>query len=170
MQKNLPVPEARQCAKCGEPAMMPVERKMEIYNSVYRYKCENCQHEVELVPTGSIGVQISLGLALAFVIWGIFYFDRYNTALDWVWFAVVASVLPAMALFQLWKHRRYPPVEPGNAALSLEVSETSAITKKPVLWVESLGLLAGLLVPILFIAAFLGIAAAIGLVNFTYFR
>ena len=162
--------EKRICSKCGQPAMMLVERKMEIYNSVYVYRCASCQNEVELVPQGSIGAQFSLGMVFAVVIWGIFYFDRYNTVTDWVIFAVVVSVMPGMALFQLWKHRRYQAVESPESVASLEVSETAAITKKPVMWVEGLGILAGMLAPILFIAAFLGIAAIIGFINFTFFQ
>ncbi len=160
----------RKCAKCGKPEMSPVERKMEIYNSVYIFKCENCRHEVELEPSASIGSKISLGLVLAFVVWGIFYFDQYNTATDWVIFAVVVSFLPGLALYQLWKREKYPVVEGGENVEPLELSPTQAITKKPVLWLEGLGMLGGLLAPLLFIIAFLGVAAIIGFINFSFFQ
>ncbi len=165
------MPQMRKCAKCGEPTLEPVERKMEIYNSVYSYKCTNCQHEVELVPPGSLGVQTTIGLLFAVAIWFLFMDDHgsWPGPVQIVVLAGVVSVLPLMTIFQLRKHRQYPLVERDAKPKHLDVEETANITKKPVMWIESLGFLGGVLAPILLIIVVLVVAALIGYINFTFF-
>lgn len=164
------MPTLRKCAKCGEPAMEPVARKMDFYNSVYHYKCSKCEHEVELVPLASIGVQITIGLLVAIVVWFIFFTkNSSHDLLNLILFFAVMSIVPGMALYQLWKHYSYGVVDYSKTRTHMDVDETKNITKSPVVWVEKFGFLGGLLAPIALIVVVLGTAAVIGFINFTYF-
>lgn len=66
------MPSIRECSKCSEPTLNPIERKLGIYNSTLDYKCTNCGEETELVPLGSLGVQMCIYLLVALIVWFIF--------------------------------------------------------------------------------------------------
>ena len=172
------MPATRKCAQCGEPTLEPQKRKMEIYNSVYAYKCSNCQHEVELEPYGSMGFQITMGLLFAPIIWFMFMDDHGNwPSLDNLPSVVEAIILlaivlffPILTFFEMRKHARYPLVDASAARDHFEMAPTKAITKKPVMWIETFGILGGMLAPIFMIIVVLGIAALLGYINFTFFN
>ncbi len=171
------MPATRKCAQCGEPTLKPIERKMEIYNSVYAYKCSNCQHEVELEPYGSLGFQVTLGFLFAPVVWFLFMDDHGDwpswsnmpTLIEAGILLIIVLFFPVLTLLEMRKHARYRLVDRNEVREHMEVSPTPHIGKKPILWIEKLGFFGGLLAPIIIIVVVLGIATIIGFINFVYF-
>ncbi len=166
------MPNTRLCPNCKTPTMMPISRRLQIYNSVICYKCSKCEKDVELIPLASIGVLLVVGL-LALGFWGMILFSGPGQpgTISLIIFASASLSLFGTTAAQALKHRRYP-VSRNNASppISLEISSGSHVAKRAILWVEKLGFVAGMLAPIIFIALILGIAAIIGYINFTYFE
>jgi len=163
------MPTLRKCSQCGEPNMAPFARKMEPYNSVYHYKCSNCQHEVELVPPASSGMQLSIGLMVAAAVWFIFFGDNMPKLSSLAIYLVVMGIVPGMALYNLWKQYSYGIVDNNMSPAEMEVDDTKKIPKSPIVWVEKRGLLGGFLVPVVLVIVVLGAAAILGYINYTYF-
>lgn len=149
--------------------MAPFARKMEPYNSVYHYKCSNCQHEVELVPPASSGMQLSIGLMVAAAVWFIFFGDNMPKLSSLAIYLVVMGIVPGMALYNLWKQYSYGIVDNNMSPAEMEVDDTKKIPKSPIVWVEKRGLLGGFLVPVVLVIVVLGAAAILGYINYTYF-
>lgn len=172
------MPATRKCARCGEPTLEPQERKMEIYNSVYAYKCSNCQHEVELRPYGSFGFQITLGLLFVPVVWFLFMdehgdlpsWNNMPTLVEGLILLAIGSFFPVLMIFEMRKHAKYPLVDRDTPRPHLDMAPTRAITKTPVMFIEGLGFIGGLLMPILIIIVVMGLAGLVGFINFTYFN
>ena len=161
----------RQCTNCNKPSMMPVSRKMQIYNSVLNYECPECHTKLELVPMASIGIQFMVGL-LAIGVWGAILFSgsMMPGTITFAIFGIAVLTLLAMTITNILKHRRNPVCADLETPLVQEVEASAHIAKRPILWMEKFGFLAGLIMPILLIAMVLGISAAIGYINFTYFN
>jgi len=143
---------------------------MQVYNSVIRYKCDNCSAEVDITPAASIGVLTMVGV-LAFSFWGWITFGRGGevsiTSLSL--FAAAVIIFSLIAFAPLAKHFRNPLVKAGARNCPPLDAGGDHIAKRPILWVERLGYFAGLLVPVVVILGVLGVAALIGYINFTYF-
>jgi len=172
------MPATRKCAQCGEPTLEPQECKMEIYNSVYAYKCSNCQHEVELEPYGSLGFQITLGLLFVPVVWFLFMDDHGDwpswsnmpTLIETLILLAIVLFFPMLTFFEMRKHARYPLVDSDGPREHFDLAPSKAITKAPVMWIEKFGILGGMLAPILIIIVVLGLAVLLGYINFTFFN
>ena len=163
------MPMLRKCTQCGEPTLAPIARKMEPYNSVYHYKCSNCQHEVKLTPPASSGMQLSVGLMAAAAVWIIFFGDNMPKLSSLAIYLVAMGVVPVMALYKLWKHFSYRVVDSSAGPAKMEVDDTKKIPKSPIVWVEKRGLLGGFLMPVLLVMVVLGTAALLGYINYTFF-
>ncbi len=163
--------EIRQCGNCGHPTLIPTQRKMQIYNSVFRYKCGNCDNEVELVPTASTGAFACAG-ALVLAFWGyILFFHGSSTtgAVAITLYGMAVLLLIVMVGCALIKHIRNPIVQTADGEREVPLINERHIGLRPILWLEKLGFFAGLMAPIVIGALVLGAATAIGYVNFTYF-
>ncbi|TLP67088.1 hypothetical protein FEE96_07000 [Parasedimentitalea maritima] len=163
--------EIRKCANCEAPEMMPVSREMQIYHSVYRYKCQSCGEDLEMVPLAGVGIEMTVG-ALALGFWGMILFHGAGSP-GWLALGLLsgASLLYAFLAFsKLVTYWRYPVVASATVAAELTHLPTKHIGDRLMAGLEKLGFLAGLLAPLLFIGVILGIAFLIGYVNFTYFE
>lgn len=163
------MPTPRKCSKCSEPTLMVVSRKMELYNSVYKFECSNCGEKVDIVPQGSIAMQFTVSALFAGFVWFVFMEGGQNGWIDYIAYSMVVLALPIMSAMQLQTHYDNPVVDKQAKKVHLTMEKSASLTQKPVTFVENLGFLAGLLAPLLVIAVVLGIAAAIGYVNFTFF-
>ena len=163
------MPSIRKCGKCSEPTLNPIERKLGIYNSTISYKCTNCGDEIELVPLGSLGVQMCIYLLLALIVWFIFIGNNASTN-SVIIFVLLMSIMPVTVLFGISKHLKGPKIANGEN-VNIDVGGAKGnIFKKPINWVERKNFVVGLLSPLIFIGLILGIAAIIGYINFTFFQ
>ncbi len=164
------MPKIRRCAQCQEPKLMPISRKMQIYNSIIHYKCANCAAEVDITPMASIGVATMVGM-LAFGFWGWIAF-KGSGALDILNLSLYGAVGIAFIFFTLEpfiKHVRNPLLNEGEE-VQISVDPANAhIAKEPILWIENFSYFSGLLAPLIIVLCVLAGAALIGYVNFTYF-
>ncbi len=165
-----PALKVRQCAECKEASMVPVSRTMQIYNSVVHYKCSKCATEVDITPMGSIGVTVTVGL-MALGFWGYVLFSDFNSpgSVAVTIFALAIAALAWITLMPLIMHLHYPISRLREAPRTPKLDTRGHIGAKLILLIEGFGLIGGLLAPIVFAVTFLGIAALIGYINFTYF-
>jgi hypothetical protein len=164
------MPHLRKCARCGNPSLKPVSRKLQIYNSVVHYKCSECEAEVDLTPVASIGVVTMVG-ALAIAFWGFILFTDAVPP-GWIALSLFGLAIVALGFVTLGPalaHRRNPVVKSDSRAELPVDNKDSHIARRPIIWIERFGFLAGLLAPLLLIFSVLAIATLIGYVNFTYF-
>lgn len=155
--------QLRKCSKCGESTLVPLTHEMQPFNSSYGYKCENCEHEVDLVPMGSIGSQMGISLVLVVLI-AIFVFV-YNDYPEWdtyLYLFGAAAIFLSPSLFDLRKHWQNPQVGNGREVEEPELAPSTNINKSQVRYVESKGFWGGLMAPFLLFATVLGVAAIIG--------
>lgn len=164
------MPEVRKCKACGAPSLTPVSRKLEIYNSVIRHECSACGAQVDITPPASIGVITTVSV-LALAILGFLVFSG-PVPPGWIglsFFALAILGVAYVTIVPAWVHVQNPIVEDETVAEPpLENSDHHA-AKGVILWVERLGVLGGMLAPLLLIVVVLGVATLIGYVNFTYF-
>lgn len=167
------MPKIRKCSKCGEAKLRPVSRNLQIYNSVIQHVCEGCGGKVEITPPASIGLLITVGLlALGFwyaiMFWGNSHFDIYTVLMFGV--AVVAFAFVTLPpIIKLIKNPEILETSAEDDELPINKG-AQHFAKRPILWLERLGMIAGLLAPLIFVAIILGVAALIGYINFTYFE
>lgn len=165
--------EIRKCAKCGEVALHATEKKMAIYNSEITYQCDHCAAEIKLVPSGSIGVQLTLAI-LASVLIGYFWFSGPNNTsgiTSYLVFGLLVLIAVGLPLSELKKHYDNPKQNDDSnlGSRTPELNLSTSPLKRIFAFVENLGFLTGLIAPIILIAAILGVATLIGYVNFTFF-
>lgn len=160
----------RTCATCKTPTMMLETREMEIYNSVYKYRCENCGEVVRLLPVASIGIRITVG-GLALTFWWLMLSHGSGSpgtlAKVTMGIALVAYVwfwLPEIVKYRLC------PADSNSEEMRLEANAPDSGWGRIIRKLEVFGLLGGLLAPILLIAGILGLAALVGYINFTFFE
>ncbi len=171
------MPYLRKCANCGEPAMEPVEHKMELYNSICTYKCSNCGHEIELTPVASYGAMTTLGFFGALFVWFIFMDDHGDwpgpnnmpTIFQGLILLAIISFFPVQALLEKRKHTRYPIIESKDQPPPLAIEKTGHVGQRLILFIEKTGFIGSMLAPIIIATLILGTAAIIGFINFTYF-
>lgn len=169
------VNEIRKCGKCAESALKPVIRHMQIYNSVTTFECEHCGNKVEIIPLASTGMLGTVGL-LVMAFWGVVLFrdGTHIGMLGTSLFTLAGLALLATLVSNLRPHVKNPIDGKGRLAddaqpdIMLNEAE-SHIAKSPLTWLENMGLIAGLVAPLLVIGLVLGLAAMIGYISFTYF-
>lgn len=167
------MPKIRKCMQCGEDRLYPVSRSLQIYNSVIQHECEGCGEKVSVTPAASIGILITVGL-LALAFWYFILFGR-NSFYDLytiIAFGVAVAAFLFVTIPPILVHVMNPIAKGINTEEpNIEItSGEKHIAKRPILWLERLGMIAGMLTPLIFIAIFLGIAALIGYVNYTFFE
>lgn len=167
------MPKIRKCMQCGEDELRPVTRSLQIYNSVIRHECRNCGEKVSVTPTASIGILITVGL-LALGFWYFILFGRNNfyDLYTVIAFGVAVAAFLFVTIPPILVHVMNPIARTQKLEeLNIELTNGEQhIAKRPILWLERLGMVAGLLTPLIFIAVFLGAAALIGYVNYTFFE
>lgn len=165
------MPEIRRCAQCEQSTLMPASRKMQVFNSVIRYKCDNCDAEIDITPLASIGVVTMVGI-LALGFWGLILFRGSGVpgmlALGLYGAAVVALVL--VTGLPIIKHLQNPAIKSAVQSQMSVTSTDAHIFKGPIIWIEKFGYVAGLFAPLVIVLCVLGGAALIGYVRFTYFQ
>jgi hypothetical protein len=164
--------EARKCTCSEQAQLLPIERKLERYNSVICYECDSCAKKVEITPLGSIGVLITVAtLAIGIIAYLQLSGVGQPDFIDYMIVLFCIICIAGVTVPQLLKHNRYP-LMPSKDAIGLPLEENSSrhILAKPISFIEGFGFLLGLIAPIIFIACFLGLAALIGYINFTYFQ
>lgn len=161
--------EVRKCGKCACPTLMPLKRHMQIYNSVTTYKCENCGNQVEIIPLASTGMLGTIGL-LVMAFWGVILFrDGSHTGmLGSILYALAGLALLATLVSNIRPHVKNPIADKGPLPDVAPNKAESHIAKSPLIWLENMGLIAGLVAPLIVIGLVLGLATLIGYVSFTY--
>lgn len=163
--------KTRICAQCNKPEMVPVSRVMKTYNSVYSYRCRNCDETLEMVPPASIGVGLMVG-ALALAFWGfvLHWGAGSPSTLALVIWAGAGLAVAAIWVPEILKYWLYPegPEQPDSEEIAL--ADDTAFSQRVVSPLERLGFVAGLFAPVVIIAGILGIATLIGYVNYTFFE
>ncbi|MEP2717027.1 hypothetical protein [Pseudophaeobacter sp.] len=158
------------CATCKTPTMAFRERKMGVYSSIYCYSCNSCDSAVQLKPKASIGVDITVGgLALGF--WWIIL-NHGSGSPSTIELAIMGIALLAYAW--LWvpeaaKHWLYPAEENSDDVTDVSLPQEKGFNRA-VGRFEVVGLLGGLLAPIVLIVAVLGVATIIGYINYSFFE
>lgn len=149
---------------------MPVKRHMQIYNSVTTYKCEHCGNEVEIIPLASTGVLVTIG-TLVMIFWGVILFGgRSDTGMIGIALYALAGLgLLFTILSNLLPHWNSPIADSGEVPDIAPDCSENHFAKSPLIWLESRGFIAGLVVPLVVIGLVLAVATLIGYVSFTYF-
>ncbi len=164
------MPHIRKCHECGNSTLVPVSRQMSAFSTSVRYKCDECDFEIDITPTGSIGVLTTVCL-LVLGFWGMILF-RNSHNYDLITISVYAIAVLAFGFVTIvpaLSHLFYPKVK-SEPKVDLETANADKhIGKGAIIWIEGMGFLAGLLAPLLLIAIVLFIAFLIGYVNYTYF-
>ncbi len=160
----------RICPECTTPSMDLRSRDMKIYNTELRYQCTTCGEEATLVPLSSIGVNTTVGF-LALAIWGtILFWDIAGPGIIGLSiFAIAVLAWAGIAFSQFAAHYRYPLSETEERGDIPAPSENDHAAQGLIVWIESLGVVAGFFAPVFLIAVVLGAATLIGYINFTYF-
>lgn len=165
------MPEIRKCAQCQHPSLMPLSRKMQVFNSVIHYKCGNCGTEVDITPLGSIGTTTMVGI-MALGFWGtiLFWGSTSPGMLAMALFGGAAVAFAALVIAPpVIVHLQYPAIkDSGHTPLQIGINEKH-IFKAPIIWIEKFGFLAGLIAPVFLVLCVLGAATLIGFINYTYF-
>lgn len=165
------MPEIRRCAQCNQSSLMPVSRKMQVYNSIIHYKCNNCDAELDITPLASIGVVTMVGI-LALGFWGLIL-SRGSGAPGTLVLGLYGAAVVALLLvtgLPIIKHLQNPVMKNGMQSQMSVTSTDAHIFKEPIIWIEKFGYVAGLFAPLVIVLCVLGGAALIGYVRFTYFQ
>jgi hypothetical protein len=163
----------RKCTCTEEARLMPESRELEIYNSVISYQCDTCAKEVKITPLGSIGTLITVGLLAIGII---AYMQLSGVGKPTIWdYAIVGFsivCLAAITVPPLLTHQRFPVIPSDISVDELPTDDDSSkhMFAKIIVAIEGLGFLFGMLAPILFIAAVLGVATLIGYANYLWFQ
>lgn len=161
----------RKCQFCGEPTLAPKAKTMSATNSTTRYECTNCAFKVDLIPSGSLGVQLTVFSVVAMFLWFIFFTGPGpNSLLSVVAFWAAMAILPAMSVSGLWKNYKNPEIQGSHRKEIDDPKADKHILKRPIEWIERRHTLVGLMAPLVLIAGILGLAAIVGFINFTYFE
>lgn len=161
----------RKCQNCGEPTLAPKVKTMSATNSTTRYECSNCAYKVDLIPPGSLGVQLTVYFIISVFLWFIFFTGPGpNSLFSVIIFWAVMAILPAISVSELWKNHCNPEVQDSSRKDIDDHKANKHLLKGPIDWIERRNTLVGLMAPILLIAVVLGLAALVGFINFTYFE
>lgn len=165
--------KVRKCSNCGETKLHPVSRTLQIYNSVISYECESCGNKVDITPFASIGILMTVGLlVLGFWYYILFggnsYYDNYTL----VMFGLAVLAFAFVTVPPILLHILNPAVANSTTnqdEVAIEGNKKH-IARRPIIWLERLGMIGGLLAPLILIGLVLGVAALIGYINFTFFE
>lgn len=163
--------KTRICGSCKKPTLIPVSRKREPYNTVVGYLCQNCGRKIDIVPAFSVGS----GLAIAWAVLGFWYFvffhnSVYNSTLSISLYAGAVVTVVLVWGPECLRHWMNPVAKGGDAVeVKLEKEGRGSVTSA-LIWCERFGFLGGLIAPVVFASVFLGVAAILGLINYTYFQ
>ncbi|CUH89908.1 hypothetical protein PH5382_03863 [Phaeobacter sp. CECT 5382] len=163
--------KTRICGSCKKPTLIPVSRKREPYNTVVGYLCQNCGRKIDIVPAFSVGS----GLAIAWAVLGFWYFvffhnSVYNSTLSISLYAGAVVTVVLVWGPECLRHWMNPVAKGGDAVeVKLEKEGRGSVTSA-LIWCERFGFFGGLIAPVVFASVFLGAAAILGLINYTYFQ
>ncbi|WP_143521460.1 hypothetical protein [Pseudovibrio sp. Tun.PSC04-5.I4] len=149
--------------------MKPIARHMQIYNSAYTYQCEICSNQVEVIPLASIGQLITVGL-LVLTFWAVILFREgaQPGLVGPIIFATAGLALLFTIASHLSPHWRNKIVNDAETPNFADIKQDQIAIKSPIIWLENLGLLAGLIAPIVVIFLVLGLATLVGYVTYTF--
>lgn len=168
--------DTRRCRECGDGNMAAYSRQVDFLSIKSVYTCPNCKHEVMLNSGGAMGVYLAVALLatgmLSFIFWG--SRDGYNGVVS----------LKTLAMFTLFaspvwwaaiKTCQYPVT--GIRTVTQEektdaLAESVAVEplQKGITFMDRLSSLKAFVGVLIIVALFLGAAALIGWVNFTFFN
>lgn len=162
--------KTRKCSQCGENSLELTESSFSIYGYDEKFHCSNCDFKTEITPAGGQGHSFAMYVLFMLVLYFMFlggFDDRPWDTSDYVifWFFALAGFW--LTLSNYANHQANPVVnhELGGDAQDPVMSKTSFIHR----FFSQASFLPGFLFPIIIIALVLGIATAIGMVNYYYF-
>lgn len=175
--KEPTIVKTRPCNACGDKAMMPDSRTFTGMETTIIYKCPACEHTVEIKSLSQAGLMSALGAVILSVITFIMVEDPMawdvSDTLWYLFFLALILLVPVSILLPHWAH----PVtgEQETTLANVDFNDEGFIedfkdpVQRSIIKLEKHGFWRGFLTPIIFIVLFLGAAAIIGYINFTYF-
>ena len=175
-QQDLPA-EKRRCPKCGNTEMAATTRNEFITDS-YTFVCPNCQHKVGIEQPGVVGLYSGASL-IFFLIWlFLFLEDDLRSIHDYYAYVVWLLLIWGLPASMAWRSIRHPVTFIAHPMEKSQVlRDRAADTSNPLLrasrtsniFLSNTSFLGGLLLLLGAIAAFLGVAMVIGLINHYFF-
>jgi hypothetical protein len=138
------------------------------------FRCPNCENEVTLNAGGTMGVYFAVGLLgtfiLSFILWG----SRGGYDLAASAKTLILLVLFTLPVWWAWFKARQYPVTGVRAITEEEKAVLSTVAEAEPLqrglaFLDKLSPYKTFLIVLICVAVFLGAAALIGWINFTYF-
>lgn len=162
--------KTRKCSQCGENTLELTGSSFNIWGYEERFLCSNCGFDTEITPAGgqghSFGLYVVFMLVLYFMFLGGFDHKPWDTSGHVIfWVAAVAGIW--LTLTSRANHTANPIVEheQGDNPQDPVIDKASFIYR----FFASANFVTGFFFPIIIIALVLGIATAIGMINFYYF-
>ena len=157
--------------------MLPNSRSFTGIETTITYTCPACEATVEIQSLGQAGLKLAVGLILAVVVtfialdspgsWAVSDYFLYSA------FMLVVLYLPASILIPHLTHRVTGERDIPTTGLDFNTGDVDQAIQDPVqqgiIRFEKFSFLGGFLAPLFFIAAVLGAATLIGMINFYYF-
>jgi len=171
------VVKTRKCISCEGTGMMPELRKFTGMETTIVYVCPDCDAKVEFKSLGQAGLTLSVGLmGLAFIS-AVFLSDKtFGSVTDYLIYTVVVLLVLYVLVCPLLPYWAHPITgekqitDPDLDFASADFADGfSDVMQRAIIKFERHGFWRGFLTPIIFIAVVLGIATAIGMVNYYLF-
>ena len=169
--------KTRKCRACGDAGMVPEERQFTGMETTIVYACPSCSATVEFKSVSQAGLMTALGIMVLAVITAIAtggpgYWSVGNYLL-YGFVVLLFSFVPISILLPYWYHPVTGEKTITGHSLDFEDPNFSEGFTDPmqraIIKFEQHSFWRGFFTPIIFAATFLGIAAAIGMINFYYF-
>lgn len=169
--------KTRKCISCDGTEMAPEKREFTGMETTLLYTCPNCDAKVEFKSLSQAGMMACLGLlVLGFITViatnGPVYWDLVDYLL-YIAVVLLFAFVPGSILIPYWAH----PVTGEKKITETDLDFKSGsfadgfsdVMQRAIIRFERHGFWRGFLTPIVFIAVVLGIATAIGMVNYYVF-
>jgi len=169
--------KTRLCSECGDKVMMPEDRKFTGMETTITYRCSSCDAVAEIRSLSQAGFMAALGALVLTVVTliavqGPGYWDMN----DYLLYLLFVCAVFGVPVYFLLPHWLYPVTgEAETTATNVDFEDESFIEgysdpiQRGIIKLERHGFWRGFFTPIIFIVLFLGTAAIIGYINFTYF-
>jgi len=157
--------------------MVPDSRTFTGMETTILYKCPACDHTVEIKALSQAGFMAAVGaVILAFITFIMVEDPMPWEVSDYLWylfFVALVFFVPVLTFHPHWKHPVTGEAETSSAKVDFEdesyIEDFKDPVQRSIIKLEKHGFWRGLLTPIIFIVLFLGAAAVIGFINYTFF-
>ena len=181
MTKHVPDLTTRNCRKCGNSQMVSLTRQRDFLSVKSVFQCPKCAHQVVLASKitgrqggGALGVSLAVGglatAILSYILWG--YQSGYS-AIEAVKTLFLFVFFTSPIWWDLFQIQRYP-VTGKREKVSTDLHnegdpQLQDPLQKGISVLDGINASKGFFGLLLAVSLFLGIAALIGWINFTYF-